>query len=119
MTYKYFSQRDFDRANPKCDISQMHVPTMQKFDKAREIAGIPFIVNSAFRSVAHEKKMGRSGLSSHTQGRAMDIRATDGRQRFLILEALIKAGFKRIGVNKNYIHADDDPSKPDRVLWPY
>lgn len=117
--YRFFKQKDFDRCTPPCDISQMHVPTMEKFDRARQMAGIPFIVNSAFRSVAWEKSRGRNGLSAHCEGRAMDIRAVDGRQRYLIITALLKAGFTRIGVASTYVHADDDEDKPPEVIWTY
>lgn len=120
-TYKYFSQRDFDRCTPPCDIGQMNVGTMLMFDRAREIAGVPFVITSAFRTVAHEKLQGRSGDSAHTWGRALDIRASNSRQRFKIIDGLIKAGFTRIGINfqKNFIHADNDPTKDTEVLFSY
>jgi uncharacterized protein YcbK (DUF882 family) len=116
---KYFTQGDFTKASPPCKIVDMRLTTLQRFDRAREIAGIPFIVNSAFRTVAHERKQGRTGTSSHTTGHAMDIKATDGRQRYKIVTALLEAGFTRIGIGKTFIHADDDQSKVQEVIWDY
>jgi uncharacterized protein YcbK (DUF882 family) len=97
----------------------MNNETIDKLNKAREIANIPFILNSAYRTVDHEKRMGRPGTSSHTNGRAIDIRATQGRTKFIVIDALLKAGFTRIGVHSGFIHADDDPTKSDKVLWLY
>lgn len=116
---KYFTQKDFNNCTPPCSMGDMNQETLKKFDKARHIAGIPFAVNSAYRTIEHERSQGRNGQSSHTSGRAMDIRAIGGRQRFLIVNALLKAGFTRIGVHERFIHADDDPAKDQKVIWFY
>jgi uncharacterized protein YcbK (DUF882 family) len=116
---RYFSQADFNNANPPCSMADMNQDTLKRFDKARHIAGIPFYVNSAFRTVEHERRQGRNGTSSHTTGRAMDIRAIGGRNRYLVVNALLKAGFNRIGVHERFIHADDDPNKDQQVIWFY
>jgi hypothetical protein len=92
---------------------------MSKFDTAREIAGIPFVINSAYRSPAWEKARGRTGTGAHTLGRAIDIMCNTDRNRFLIINALIKAGFKRIGVAETYIHADDSEGHTQDIVWMY
>jgi hypothetical protein len=43
----------------------------------------------------------------------------NSRERFLIVSACIVAGFTRIGVGSGFIHVDDDPGKPPKVLWLY
>jgi len=116
---EYFTQKDFDKCSPVCKMSDMNPETIRKFNVAREIAGIPFIVNSAYRTEEHEKKNGRTGTSSHTKGCAMDIRCTDGNARYKIINALISAGITRIGVAGSYIHGDDDNDKPQNVVWTY
>jgi len=97
----------------------MQQSTMSKLDTAREIAGIPFVINCAFRSSEWDKKEGRSGTGAHTSGYAVDIRCNSDRNRFLIVDALIKAGFTRIGIAKTYIHADNSPSHSQQVIWLY
>jgi hypothetical protein len=97
----------------------MNQATMSKFDTAREIAGIPFVINSAYRSPVWEKAKERSGTGAHTLGRAIDIRCNTDRNRFLIINALLKAGFTRIGVEKTYIHADDSPGHTQQLVWLY
>ena len=115
----YFTQWDFDNCTPRCKQSDMHADTLSKLNKARHMAGIPFILTSAYRTVEHEKNMGRPGTSAHTNGRAVDIRATTGRTKFIVVDALIKTGFTRIGVHTSFIHADDDPTKDQKLIWLY
>jgi uncharacterized protein YcbK (DUF882 family) len=119
--YRFFTDNDFSRlpCTPACSISDMHQLTLQKLDRARGLAGMPFIINSAYRTKAHELSRGRNGTSSHITGRAVDIAAVDSVSRFKIVKALIEAGFNRIGVHASFIHADDDPGKPGGVLWLY
>jgi hypothetical protein len=51
---------------------------------------------------------------------AADIACDNSRDRFELIKALIEAGFKRIGVRKDFIHVDVDfPDKPGRVMWLY
>lgn len=119
MIYKYFSQTDFNNATPSCSIEDMEPALLELLDEAREVAGIPFIINSAYRSVEHEHEQGRDGSSSHTKGLAVDIRTTTSRERFLILSAVLRVGFKRIGIGENFIHVDIDKEKPEMLVWGY
>ena len=118
-TSKYFSESEFLKCAPSCSMQDMQQATMSKFDTAREIAGIPFVVNSAYRSPEWDKEKGRSGTGAHTLGRAMDIRCSSNQNRFKIIDALLKAGFTRIGIAKTYIHADDSPEHSTQVVWMY
>ena len=119
MMYRFFSQTDFDRATPRCSIDDMSVRFMSRLDQAREYAGVPFIVNSAYRTVEHEKAKGRDGTSSHIKGIAVDLKATNSRTRYKILQGLLKVGFTRIGIGKNFIHVDEDEEKDQDVIWTY
>jgi hypothetical protein len=116
---KYFSQKDFSSAKPYCNMDDMDLDTLTMLDYAREVSGIPYIINSAYRTKEHERGMGRDGTSTHTTGKAVDIRAITSRERFLILKGLIEAGFTRIGINKTFIHADTDKDKPSELVWLY
>jgi zinc D-Ala-D-Ala carboxypeptidase len=97
----------------------MDLDFLSKLDEAREIANIPFKINSAYRSKEHNAKIGGKPNSSHLKGLAVDISVTDSRSRFVVLEALIKVGFNRIGIADTFIHVDDDKEKSDRVVWTY
>jgi len=118
-TSKYFKEEEFKKASPPCSLQNMKQDFITLLDKTREAAKIPFHINCAYRSVEHEKKMGRSGTSAHTEGRAADVRAKDSRSKFLIVDAAIRAGITRIGVHKDFIHLDNSQKLDYKVLWLY
>jgi len=98
-------------------MEDMQETFLHRLDIARFHSGVPYIVNSAYRSVEHEKSKGRDGTSSHTKGLAVDLRATNSRTRFKIIEGLLKAGFTRIGVYNWGIHVDEDYEKDQEVIF--
>lgn len=116
---KYFSEKEFRACSPACSLQDMNQDTMDKLDKAREIAGIPFVLNSAYRSAKWEKAKGRTGTGAHTAGRAVDIRCNSDANRYKIVTACLAAGFNRIGIGKTYVHVDDDAVKKPNVIWHY
>lgn len=104
---------------PCCKGGRFASDFLDRLNRAREHAGIPFIVNSGFRCEKHNKEVGGSPMSSHLVGCACDIRTLDNYTRFKVLEALLHVGFCRIGIGKDYIHVDDDFTKPQMVCWLY
>jgi uncharacterized protein YcbK (DUF882 family) len=96
----------------------MSVAFLDVLDRAREIAGIPFIINSAYRSPDHPESI-KNPTSSHIKGLAVDIKVTDSRTRSIILTALIAAGLTRIGIADRFIHVDMDFEKSQNVIWTY
>ena len=87
-------------------------------DEAREFAGIPFVINSAYRSPNHPLSV-KNPSSSHIKGLAVDIKANDNATRFKIVEALIRVGFTRIGIADTFIHVDLDFDKRQNIIWTY
>jgi uncharacterized protein YcbK (DUF882 family) len=92
---------------------------MERIEYARLLADVPFVVNSGFRCDKHNREVGGSEGSPHTRGLAMDIRVHGSRDRFLILKALVLMDFVRIGIGKNFIHADLDRERDQKVAWMY
>lgn len=117
--YKYFSNSDFQGATPTCQIEDMDEDFLHRLDTARGLAGIPFVVNSAYRTESYERSQGRDGTSSHCHGLAVDLKAEGSRTRYLIVESLLKAGFHRIGIGENFLHVDFDQEKDRNVIWNY
>ena len=121
---KYFELSEFDSPDQENSGVNMDHTFLRMLDKAREIAGIPFKINSAYRSETHNLKVGgvpRSETnrgSSHLYGFAADISCTNSNHREIIVRSLINAGFTRLGVAKSFIHVDNDPNKVD-ALWLY
>jgi len=90
----------------------MSYQLLVKLDTAREIAGEPFVINSSFRSVREF-----TDPQSHFLGYAVDICAITSRQRWNIVQALLRAGFQRIGIYERHIHVDVHPDYPAPVMW--
>ena len=118
VTLTHFSPEEF-RCCCGCGagIEQMDPELLSMLDKAREIAGIPFVLSSAYRCPGHNRAVGGVAQSAHCRGYAVDIRCADSHSRFVILQALFEAGFRRIELAPTWIHADTDPEKPQDVAF--
>ncbi len=112
----YFKKNEFD-CKCNCGLNNISDKLIEKLDKARFLASVPFVINSACRCNIHNKNVGGSFDSSHKKGLAIDIEVTDSIQRFNIINALLFVGFKRIGIYKDFIHVDIDITKTDSVVW--
>jgi uncharacterized protein YcbK (DUF882 family) len=119
MQLKHFTLSEFDSPDAPGSGAKMQPKFMQMLDNAKAIAGVPFKINSGFRTEVHNAKVGGVKESSHCQGWAADIAATSGTSKFQIVNALLKAGFTRIGIASSFVHVDSDPAKPAQVIWTY
>ena len=124
MSYNYFSLSEF--ASPDLPDSGVNMDSefLTKLDNARAIANIRFKITSGYRTKEYNEDLRKRGYkaspdSAHLTGHAADIAATSGKERWTIVNALIRSGFNRIGIAKSFIHVDDDPSKPTNVIWTY
>lgn len=97
---------------------KMDADFLAKLDKAREFAKVPFVINSAYRSPEHPESI-KNPTSSHIKGLAVDIKTTDSRTRYKVLNSLMHVGFNRIGIAGTFIHVDDDTDKSQQVIWTY
>ena len=119
ITAKYFKESEFKACTPSCSLQNMDQKFMQSLDALRSVAGIPLVLNCAYRSVEWDKAKGRSGNSAHTRGKAVDIRCTTTLNRMKIVKAALAIGIRRIGIGKNFIHVDTDTSLPQDVIFHY
>jgi len=113
---KFFNKKEF---NCRCcrDLN-ISANLVLKLDLARELSGVPFVITSGYRCPKHNQEVGGVKDSTHVNGLAVDIAVPDNIARLNILRGLIIAGFRRIGIGKDFIHADIDKSKPNN-LWLY
>jgi zinc D-Ala-D-Ala carboxypeptidase len=115
---RHFTPKEFT-----CDglnvFGEMDPELLQMLDNAREMAGVPFVITSSYRTLSHNAKVGGKIHSAHLKGMAVDIAAPNSEARYAMVGGLIKAGFRRIGIGKDFIHTDIDPEKPQGVFWMY
>ncbi len=113
----HFKLSEFDSRDMPGSGLNMQPSMLAMIDQAREFAGVPFTINSGYRTPSHNKAVGGSPTSSHLKGYAADI-AVNPMNRDRVMAGLIRAGFKRVGIAKTFIHVDNDPVKPN-ATWYY
>lgn len=117
--------KNFDSDEFKCPCCGEFINSLAfrafvaKLQDARTEAGIPFVITSGYRCWNHNKDVGGKRDSSHLTGIAVDLRAQTASERFGLINALLKAGFTRIGIGRNFVHVDIDREKPDHLIWVY
>lgn len=120
--WKYFKPsettgfKDFGVMGTIADLKPEFVDML---DKARDLAGVPFVINSGYRMPAYNKSVGGTDESAHQTREAVDIRCRNSNERFKIKQALYAVGFKRIGHGKTFIHADISKTLPQEREWDY
>ena len=108
---EHFSRKEFD-CQCGCGIGTINSILVQKLEVARREYGQPMRINSGLRCLSHNRKIGSRDTSSHIKGLAADIGCVGMDDRHKLLTILLKF-FKRVGVNKNFIHVDVDSDKPN------
>lgn len=105
----------------KCGCGQsIYRPAfMHRLVAARYIANFPFQISSWTRCPQHNRDVGGEEDSEHLDGWAADILTPTSRARWVVIRALILAGFERIGIGPDYVHAGAGPTKPRFVIWGY
>ena len=119
LDLKYFKLSEFDSPDEVGSGKKMDKDFLLKLDYARGIAGIPFKINSGYRTQEWNMKVGGRFGSSHKKGLAVDIGYTGSRERYLILSALMQVGITRFGIANGFIHTDVDKAKDPDVIWLY
>lgn len=115
---KYFDISEFDSPDEPGSGSLMDKTFLAMLDSARERSGMPFVINSGYRTKEHNDALKASKTSSHLKGLAADISCKSSLQRQKIVTSLIIEGFTRLGIGKTFVHVDHDQSKP-KAVWLY
>ncbi len=115
---KYFKSREFDSPDEKGSGKKMATHVLEMLEMARGVSGVPYKINSGYRTAQHNEDVGGSPTSSHLMGFAVDIHCIDSLSREKIIFGLLTSGFQRIGIAETFIHADVDPTKYP-ALWLY
>lgn len=118
---EFFREYEFNCKCGKCKEGYMEMSKtfLYMLDRARKISDCPYVINSAMRCKKHNRDIGGKPESEHLSGHAVDISTPNSRTRFRVLYGLIQAGFTRIGIGPDFIHAGNMINKDQEVLWLY
>ena len=108
--YKYFSEAEVAKYKLVPELWEL-------LDKAREIAGVPFVITSGRRTDSNNEDVGGAEKSAHLTGEGCDLSVKNSTTRFKIVNALLKTGFNRIGIYDTHIHCDISKTNPQNVMW--
>lgn len=106
---------DFSPAEIACRGTGKLIVNEEALDKLQELRvmlGKPMIVNSAYRSPEHNRRVGGAPASKHLEGMAFDISMANHDPVAFIAMAR-KAGFKGIGTypRSDFVHIDTGPAR--------
>lgn len=114
---RYFKISEFDSPDSPRSGKYMDKEFLKKLDNIRHALGRPMIVNSGYRTEAHNTAVGGVPGSSHRKGLAADIHCPDDSYRFKLVVLALQNGISRIGIYRTFIHLDIDPDKRSNVIW--
>ena len=100
--FRYFEPGEFSHPD------FMSRELLAKLEIARALARVPFVLTSTFRE---------NDERSHGDGDAVDIACVSSSDRHAIISSLLIAGFVRIGIYPEHIHADVSRRLPQGVLF--
>ena len=118
-TVNYFTPT----TDPKIDFSKVDVLSLLMLERARSISKIVFKITSHYRIPDHSVDVGGSMTDAHTRipCGAFDIAYSNSKDLYMILDGVVRAGFKRIGVNNHnfHVHVDNESSDhfPSPRFW--
>jgi hypothetical protein len=119
---KHFTPRDFAcQCVGLCDHPiVISLGMVAKLDKICDAIGLPIRVLSGARCERYNARVSGQSRSAHVPkngiSHAAHVSCPDSSFRFAFLAAAFPV-FNRIGIGKDFIHVDDDPELPPKVVW--
>lgn len=102
--------------SPDTRTARMETEFMYKLQKLRNVVGLPFQIDSGWRTAAYNAILQGASDSKHMEGIAADINHQnwDGSIKFQFISAASALGFS-IGIYEKHFHVDT--RKGPKVLW--
>lgn len=113
----HFSKSEF-ACKCGCGLDNINIDLVISLEKFRLDVQRPVEITSGVRCRYHNKSIKSSSTSSHIIGLAADIRCSDSKERFRLLNHIFKY-FSRVGIADSFIHVDIDNNKPQELVWVY
>ena len=118
----YFTDAEFACKCGRAGCSALKAPHPAlplKLDVLRQLYGAPITVSSGIRCPEHNAAVGGVPGSEHETGEGADLACPNSSSRWRMVQAALKAGFRRIGIGKTFIHVGVSRSHAQDVIWHY
>lgn len=115
----WFKLEEFQCKCGRCPLKEPDPNLVLRLDALREMARMPIIINSGIRCEAYNARVGGVHGSEHETGEGADLLCATSPVRWRLLNAALKAGFRRLGVGKTFIHVGVSKSHDQDVVWTY
>ena len=118
MDARFFVSSEFDSTDLPGSGELMCEEFISMLDSCRLEAGIPFVINSGFRTASHNEAVNGVSNSVHLEGKAADVRCTNSTDRFKIVAAALYVNIGRIGIADTFVHLDTG-DRDGPFIWLY
>lgn len=117
---KWFKESEMACKCGKCGGKVKVCPELwDLMDAVRDAVGHPLVPTSGYRCELHPVEAAKARPGEHTYGCAVDLPATNDRDRFLMVREAIIKGCTRIGIGATFIHLGLKKEFPQDVIWLY
>lgn len=105
---EFFNVNEFDCKckNPDCFNTYIDFRILVALDRLRRVIGLPIHINSAFRCVKHNTKIGGKINSMHLYGQAVDLKNPFNKAQFELFVSFCREIFEVVVPypDKNFCH---------------
>ncbi len=112
---KYFVLAELECACG-CDILP-DIGFLERLESAREMYNKPMVITSGMRCAEYQFYLNPSVRLSGHIGHGVDVRCSTSWDRWELFQALLRAGFNRIGFYDGHVHFDCHPQLPKNKIW--
>ena len=88
-------------------------------EKLERESGLELEFLSGYRCKECNAAAGGFKNSAHLRGKAVDILVSDSSERWRVCRVSVGLGFRRIGIDRRFMHLDIDDSLPQDIMWLY
>ena len=118
---RYFQALEFKCkcGRAECSAPRVSDALLERLDRVRMRVGYALYVNSGVRCAFWNEHEGGEKNSEHMIGTGADIRAESGREKYVLVQAALAEGFRRIGIGRTFVHLGVSQQHDQDVIWQY
>ena len=115
---EHFSRSEF-ACRCGCGRADVDLRLVSRLEMVRRVLDRPMVITSGARCPEWNRAVGGKPNSAHLQGTAADIQCERSLERFELVREALAAGFRRVGIARDFVHLDLADDLPQPRLWLY